>query len=143
MLTEKEAHHIEKHLEECAACRRQAQEMRRLRNDLVEFGVPPLPAYLVHKVLRKYQALQQQPSFWNSFDFFTKILRPVTLVLAIAGFLVLWFYPPAPDPLVSEAARKYTLIFESTPGDSILSTDDQALNFALNMRPATTTGENK
>lgn len=142
-LSEAAAKHMQEHMQACPSCRHRLEEILRLRRALAAKPAPALPAHFVRTVLGKYRVLQNTASFWSGFDFSPTILRPVTLALVLASLLMLWFYPPESDPVVTDATRRYTLLFENAAVDSVLSTDDQALSFALNRSPILSAGDQK
>jgi len=124
---------VEKHLQQCAGCAREAASLQRLRQEMSELPRPPVPRGLAARIMAQYRS-QQRASFWGSFDIAPRLLQPAMVLLLLLTMLA-FVWKGRGENIYDQAIKSYTAVYENSSSWSSLNNDEEALRFALNHPP--------
>jgi anti-sigma factor RsiW len=131
---------MEQHLEECPECRQALRAFQSLKKVAPFFEHKPSP-YFATRVLAARRA-EAKESFWAGFDFLPRPFIRATLFLSIgllASFTLLSGQHDQQNSTAVENAD--TILLASEWEQPALSTDEQALQYALLNGYSSTQGE--
>jgi predicted anti-sigma-YlaC factor YlaD len=139
-LTREQKEKVDQHLAKCTQCNKFYDRLLKMHQELHQIPQPLLPTYLVSGVMARYRQLQKRPTFWSSFDFVPKLLQPAALVLILLIALLL-AWPANQESAQNQIVKTYASVYEASVTWPTLSSDEEALQYALNDPPKSLQGE--
>jgi anti-sigma factor RsiW len=123
---------VERHLADCPFCRRQYEQLARVRSTLRQSPSHPVSAAFVTQVLRRYHAQRTANTYWAGFQNMPQLLPQLALLMLLI-LAMLWSWHPVEADFIDRLniQSTTTAVLDQTQLETSLTTYDQALQFAL------------